>query len=202
MLTGDSENENPVGSKYIKPPTERSENVSEFRKIKSLKFLYEINKNGVIRNVKSKKIIKGYIEKNGYVRVRFENKCLNGVVRTTVHRLVAEAFIPNPNNLPEVNHIDRDRANNHVNNLEWVTHSDNMKHSYKLGINCEPLRKYSQENRKKVTNGKNVFGSISEAADWLFKKGYSKNKKSAIAGISAVVREKRKTFGGYSWKYI
>ena len=88
--------------------------MKEYRKIKSLKFLYEINEEGTIRNVKSKKIVHGYVEKNGYVRVRFENKCLGGVVRTTIHRLVAEAFIPNPDNLPEVNHIDSNRRNNHT----------------------------------------------------------------------------------------
>lgn len=59
--------------------------MGEFRKIKSLKFLYEINEDGVLRNIKSKKIIKGYVEKNGYVRVRIENKCLGGVVRTSIH---------------------------------------------------------------------------------------------------------------------
>ena len=176
--------------------------MSEFRKIKSLKFLYEVNRFGVVRNVKSKKIVKGYVEKNGYVRIKFENKCLGGIVRTTIHRLVAEAFIPNPNNLTEVNHIDRNRANNCVENLEWCTHSENMKHSYNLGINQEPLRNNSKETRRKVTNGTNEFESISKAAEWLVEEKLSKNKKSAISGISAVVRNKIKTFGGYSWKYI
>ena len=49
-----------------------------------------------------------------------------------VHRLVAEAFIENPNELPEVNHKDANRMNNCVENLEWITHGDNIKHSYKL----------------------------------------------------------------------
>ena len=202
MLTGESENENPVGSKYINRQRKEVKNMSEFRKIKSLKFLYEVNRFGVVRNVKSKKIVKGYVEKNGYVRIKFENKCLGGIVRTTIHRLVAEAFIPNPNNLPEVNHIDRNRANNCVENLEWCTHSENMKHSYNLGINQEPLRNHSKETRRKVTNGTNEFESISKAAEWLVEEKLSKNKKSAISGIGAVVRNKIKTFGGYSWKYI
>jgi hypothetical protein len=50
-----------------------------------------------------------------------------------IHRLVATAFIPNPNNLPEVNHIDCDRSNNRVANLEWCTHDQNIKHSARLG---------------------------------------------------------------------
>lgn len=176
--------------------------MGEWRKLKSLKFLYEVNANGDIRNVKSKKLVKGYVEKNGYVRVRFENKCLDGVIRTTVHRLVAEAFVPNPNNLPEVNHIDRNRANNHANNLEWVTHSENMRHSYNLGINQEPLRKHSVETRKPVTNGEQEFESISEAAKWLVEQGTSKNFGSAVSNLSAVLHGKRKTLGGYHWLYI
>lgn len=51
----------------------------------------------------------------------------------SVHRLVAEAFLPNPQNLPHVNHIDRNRRNNGATNLEWVTHKDNMKHYSKGG---------------------------------------------------------------------
>ena len=176
--------------------------MKEYRKLKSLKFLYEINAEGTIRNVKSKKIVHGYVEKNGYVRVSFENKCLGGVVRTTVHRLVAEAFIPNPDNLPEVNHIDSNRANNHVSNLEWVTHSDNMKHAYAKGTTREPLRKHSIETRKKVTNNETCFESISKAAEWLVESCGIKNKESAISGISSVCRGKRKSFGGYEWSYV
>ena len=49
-----------------------------------------------------------------------------------IHRMLAEAFIPNPNNLPEVNHKDANRMNNSLDNLEWVTHGQNIKHSYSL----------------------------------------------------------------------
>ena len=176
--------------------------MSEYRKLKSLKFLYEVNESGQVRNVKSKKPMLGYIEKNGYVRLKFENKCLGKVVRTSVHRLVAEAFVPNPDNLPEVNHIDSNRANNHVSNLEWVTHSGNMKHAYHKGINQKPLRDHSIETRKQVTNGNEVFISISAAGEWLYEKGFTVSKESGIAGISSVCRGKRNTLGGYEWKYV
>lgn len=176
--------------------------MSEFRKLKSLKFLYEINEDGVLRNVKSKKIVFGNMERNGYQRVRIENKCLGGVVRTSIHQLVAEAFIPNPNGLTEINHIDTNKQNNHVSNLEWTDHSGNMKHAYAHGINREPLRRHSEETRSAVTNGEINFQSISEAARWLVSIGRAKTVQSAIAGISAVVNNKRNTLGGYEWKRI
>lgn len=176
--------------------------MSKYRKLKSLKFLYEIDSTGELRNVKSKKVVKGYVEKNGYVRVRIENKCLGGVVRTTIHRLVAEAFIPNPENKPEVNHIDSNRSNNDVSNLEWVTRSENMRHSYNKGINTKPLKDYRESEKVAVTNGREVFDSISAAAQWLVDNAKTKSKRSAISAISVILKGKRHTYCGYSWKRI
>lgn len=175
----------------------------EFRKIKSLKELYEINENGVLRNVETKKIVKGHLEKNGYIRVRIENKKIGKIVRTTIHQLVAEAFIPNPENKPEVNHKDLNKQNNHYSNLEWNTHSENMKHAYKNGVNQKPLRNHSTNTRKKVicVELNKTFESISEAGAWLCSIGKIKTKGSAISGISAVLHNKRKTLGNYKWRY-
>lgn len=62
----------------------------------------------------------------GYCQVKF---CVNGVrSQPSLHRLIAEAFIPNPDNLPQVNHIDGDKLNNHVDNLEWCTCAENSQH--------------------------------------------------------------------------
>lgn len=175
--------------------------MSEYRKLKSLKFLYEINDEGVLRNVKSKKIVHGSIEATGYRRVRIENKCLGGVIRTSIHQLVAEAFIPNPENKPFVNHIDLNKLNNHVSNLEWVTHSENMKHAYAHGVNREPLSKW-RESEKKVTNGEMIFDSIADAARFLHAEKKCKNFASGAASISAVCRGKVKKSGGYHWKFV
>ena len=77
------------------------------------------------------KEIKQRLNADGYPQITV-GKTGNRRTRS-VHRMVAEAFIPNPYNLPEVNHIDCDRTNNHVENLEWCTHVDNIYHSIQMG---------------------------------------------------------------------
>lgn len=179
--------------------------MKEFRKLKSLKFLYEINEDGVLRNVKSKRVINGYTERNVYQRVKIENKCLGRVVWTSIHQLVAEAFVPNPD--PEkftvVNHLDADRQNNSASNLEWTDQSGNMKHAYAHGrINTEPLIRHREKEKKRVWNGSEEFESISSAGKWLAENGRCMNQMSGIAGISAVIHGRRKSFGGYEWKNV
>lgn len=72
--------------------------------------------------------------KNGYLAV---NLFKDGVCKHQyIHRLIAEAFIPNPNNLPEVNHIDGDKTNNRVGNLEWCSRRKNLEHAWSIGHKC------------------------------------------------------------------
>ena len=70
---------------------------------------------------------------DGYCRVDLYDGFGNQSIKR-VHRLVAEAFIPNPENKPQVNHIDGNKRNNDVTNLEWVTGSENMIHAYRTGL--------------------------------------------------------------------
>jgi hypothetical protein len=76
---------------------------------------------------KNKMLVKKYTNDKGYQKVSLFGKSVS------VHRLVAMAFIPNPNDYPEVNHIDGDKSNNDVSNLEWCNRSQNMKHAYAIG---------------------------------------------------------------------
>ena len=85
--------------------------------------------NGRVRKTKE---VKQHLNNDGYPSVRITHR--GNVKTTSVHRLVAETFIPNPENKETVNHIDGDKTNNHVSNLEWATRGEQMQHAYKLGL--------------------------------------------------------------------
>lgn len=104
--------------------------VSNKGRIKSLA-RYVYNKDGTVQRFRMETIKTPIKSTDGYLMVKL---CVNGINKTIgIHRLVAEAFIENPNNYPEVNHIDTNRKNNNVNNLEWCAHQSNVAHSAKLG---------------------------------------------------------------------
>ena len=117
------------------------------RPIKNYENLYEITDNGkVICLPRKKKNINGYFITNYYETFGHKNSKGYMVINLTsdnknikkknvlIHRLVAEAFIPNPNNYPYVNHKDGNKANNCVDNLEWCNNSMNQLHAFSKGL--------------------------------------------------------------------
>lgn len=95
---------------------------------------YAVNENGDVKNIKTGHLIVGDTNSVGYKRVCLYNKNhVPSKQRFFRHRLVAELFVPNPDNKPEVNHIDHDLANNSASNLEWVTRIENEIDSHKNG---------------------------------------------------------------------
>lgn len=96
-----------------------------YKKIKNYEN-YLIYDNGDILNLNTKKILNGSIGENGYKYYRLSKDGKKKMFYA--HRLIAETFIDNPKNLPIVNHIDGNKLNNNINNLEWVSCSDNTKH--------------------------------------------------------------------------
>lgn len=117
--------------------------ISDFGNVKALAKSW-ISGKGLVKSIPDT-ILKLSIRKNGYLRIT-----LNNPIKTfQVHRLVAEAFIPNPENKPEVNHKDGNKLNNHKDNLEWNTSSENLKHAIDNGLK-RVFSKLSNEDIKSI----------------------------------------------------
>jgi hypothetical protein len=159
-----------------------------WKPIKDYEGLYEVSNFGRVRNCRSYSPhttsnktkfgkLKTQRENNcGYLRVCLSN---SGVHKDFfVHRLVAEVFIENPEGKPAVNHIDGDKKNNHFNNLEWVSYSENTRHAYKNNLISTisdkkkiSIKKAQDMSKKKVLildkkSGEKlgVFSSLTEAS--------------------------------------
>lgn len=104
----------------------------EWRDVLGFEELYQVSNLGNVRTVKRGEATAMAQEeqRNGYLSVHLRNKGIER--RASVHRLVAEAFIPNPDGLRDVNHKNGIKTDNRLENLEWMSHSDNMKHQYQV----------------------------------------------------------------------
>lgn len=158
-----------------------------WKDIKEYEGLYQISNTGKIKNVKTGKILKSGDNGRGYLFV-FLCKDVNHHKRFYVHRLVATHFIDNKDNLPQVNHIDGNKSNNNVNNLEWCTPLHNSLHKR------EVLGKTNCKTVKCIETGE-IFKSIDEAANYY---GLSR---TTLTGVLKQYKG-HKTFAGYHWKYV
>ena len=172
--------------------------------------IYEVSNKGRVKSlIRGKGVLKPNRHPNGYMSVELFRGNESKNKRKIIHRLVAMAFIPNPNNLPFVNHKDESRDNNCVENLEWITHRDNLMYG------TAPQRRlahinYADPKRAEIAriNGK----AVSKPVDQFTRSGeYIQSFESAkAASIATGTRHshlleccmgKYKTSGGYIWKY-
>lgn len=184
----------------------------EWRDIPGFENRYQVSTYGRVRSVPryvsnhtGELLVKGKVlsqrtNKKGYMCidiVRNDGKrCYYGV-----HRLVALTFLQNPLNKPQVNHIDGNKVNNHIDNLEWCTNSENEKHAFRMGLNKvsgragKPKRRVAKID---LNTGETlgVYESIAEAA--------KENGIASSSNISLCCKKTygRKTIGGYRWEYI
>ena len=156
----------------------------ELKDIKDYEGLYAITRDGDVWSYKSNKFLKHKLAR-GYHQVIL---CKEGKGKTYyIHRLVAKVFIPNPDNLPQVNHKDEDKSNNCVENLEWcdVKYNINYGTRTKRAAKKQSIPVYCEELNR-------TFNSQVEAAKEL---GLNR------CNIVSCCKGKRKTTGGYHWRY-
>ena len=123
---------------------------------------YTIDINGVVTNEKTFRKIGKHINQKGY-------ECFNIIINNKgknfkTHRLIGIYFIPNPNNLPCLNHKDGNKLNNSINNLEWCTLSENTTHAYKLGL-ISKKKKFDNKTEMEIVKMSNLKITQKEIAD-------------------------------------
>ena len=135
--------------------------MEEWRPVVGYEGIYEVSNLGNIKSLNYHRsgeegTLSANPDKNGYMKITL---CKNGKTKShLLHRLVAEAFIPNPDNLPDVNHKDENPSNNHLDNLEWCTREYNINY----GSRNKKLAKKISKKVKCITTGE-IFNCIKEA---------------------------------------
>ena len=170
-----------------------------WKEIDGYEGLYEVSDQGRVKRLKygKEKILKPWKTHDGYLRVGLRKDCQRKM--SLVHRLVADAFIPNPNNLDTINHKDEVKTNNTVGNLEWMSQKDNNNYGTRnkrvseANINHPSFSKKVQMFDKSTGELLATFPSINEAG-----------RVTGInhSNISECCLGNRKSAGGYIWGYF
>lgn len=166
------------------PGYEGKYQVSDLGRVKSLRMWSSVQN----RYVQRERILKPYLGTAGYLQINLKTEGTRKLAM--MHRLVAAAFIPNPEGKEDVNHKNGDKTDNRAENLEWNTRQENIIHSYEHGLQNHYTRKILQYDMQ--GNIVKEWDSIGGAAD-----GTNTERRN----INACCRCKRKSAGGYIWRY-
>lgn len=165
-----------------------------WKEIKGFEGRYSVSTLGNIRNDKTNKNLNPFTHNNGYKRVSFRSK---GIINYfLVHRLVASSFIENTENKRTVNHKDGNKSNNVLSNLEWATDKEQAKHA--IDFNLRVGKKGAENKLSFPVYQFNLNGDFVQKHDSV---NCAKRLLGKHLHISEACNGKRKTAGGYLWKY-
>ena len=182
----------------------------EWKYIIGYENLYQVSNNGEVKSVSridrcermvKERILKPEVTKKGYLRVSLGSSS-KGYKKYLIHRLVALAFIPNPNNLLQINHKDENKLNNNVNNLEWCNNSYN--HNY--GKRNERATEYNKKRIIQLDTQGNTIAIYKSIKDAALKNGINRSQLSRHLNNkpTTIVNGKEyfsKSVGGYKWAF-
>ena len=168
---------------------------------------YEISSYGNLRNKSSRKHISQRSLRGGYIRIYIKNDD-NKRISLTIHRIVAITFIPNLENKYTVNHINHNKLDNRVENLEWASTTEQNRHKRKISRDKQRLISSRKVWRIDVDTNNRIqkYDTIRDAAKWVFDNKLTRIKKfnngnNIKTRICAVCRKKRNKSYGYKWEY-
>ena len=151
--------------------------------------LYKVSTEGNIKSIRRNKLLSLETNKAGYKKISLYNKTRKCY---SVHRLVAETFIPNPENLPCVNHKDENKSNNCVDNLEWCT----VEYNNTYGTRLERMSRTRSKTIIQLSLEGDFIREWDSASEVARVLGYNQS------NICSCCNNKRKTAAGYKWKYV
>jgi hypothetical protein len=178
------------------PGFENLYQVSNLGRVKSLPKLHKLKNSSY---TSKERLLKQHKNNQGYLRVNLNKK------RCFVHRLVAQAFIPNINNKPFINHIDCNPLNNNVNNLEWCTPQENVDYMIKLKRNTRTKQWLNKLHNSQEKYYKSVKGTDKNGNTIILKNiNEAKNYGMSPGTICACCKKIKnfKTYRGYTWEYV
>lgn len=169
----------------------------EWKDIVGYEGLYQVSNLGRARSFKwgKEKILKQPLDSKGYKTIFLCSKGKQATKRT--HRLIAETFIPNPENKPFINHINGVKTDNRIENLEWCTPNENIQHAFRTGLNKGLKSKQSPRSRQVLQY--DLQGNFIK--EWDCITDCERELKINHSHISGCCRGRYKTAHGYKWKY-